>query len=108
MVGAMLGDPMGDRLGRTPSLLFCAALFAVSSLASALPHSLAPFAWARFAGGMAIGAASMLSPLYIAEIAPEKIRGTLVALYQLAIVVGILVVFFVNLEIQRLGDEAWN
>ena len=50
----------------------------------------------------------MLSPLYIAEIAPEKIRGTLVALYQLAIVVGILVVFFVNLQIQRLGDEAWN
>jgi SP family arabinose:H+ symporter-like MFS transporter len=50
----------------------------------------------------------MLSPLYIAEIAPEKIRGTLVALYQLAIVVGILVVFFVNLQIQRLGDEGWN
>jgi MFS family permease len=50
----------------------------------------------------------MLSPLYIAEIAPEKIRGTLVALYQLAIVVGILLVFFVNLQIQRLGDEAWN
>jgi MFS transporter, SP family, arabinose:H+ symporter len=50
----------------------------------------------------------MLSPLYIAEIAPERIRGTLVALYQLAIVIGILVVFFVNLQIQRLGDENWN
>jgi SP family arabinose:H+ symporter-like MFS transporter len=50
----------------------------------------------------------MLSPLYIAEIAPEKIRGTLVALYQLAIVIGILAVFFVNLQIQRLGDESWN
>ena len=46
----------------------------------------------------------MLSPLYIAEISPEKIRGTLVSLYQLAIVVGILVVFFVNLQIQRLGS----
>jgi MFS transporter, SP family, arabinose:H+ symporter len=77
-------------------------------VASALPHTLAQFAWARFAGGIAIGAASMLSPLYIAEIAPEKIRGTLVTLYQLAIVVGILVVFFVNLKIQRLGDEAWG
>ncbi len=108
MVGALLGGPAGDRFGRKPSLVVCAALFTVSSIASALPHSLAPFAWARFAGGVAIGAASMLSPLYIAEIAPERIRGTLVALYQLAIVVGILVVFFVNLRIQRQGDEAWN
>lgn len=108
MVGAMAGGPLGDRFGRKPSLIFCAALFALSSAASALPHSLAAFAWSRFAGGVAIGAASMLSPLYIAEIAPERIRGTLVALYQLAIVVGILVVFFVNLQIQRLGDEAWN
>ena len=108
MAGAMIGGPMGDRWGRRPSLILCAALFALSSLASAVPSTLAQFAWSRFAGGMAIGAASMLSPLYIAEIAPEKIRGTLVALYQLAIVVGILVVFFVNLQIQRLGDEAWN
>lgn len=108
MAGALVGGPMGDRFGRKPSLIFCAVLFALSSLASALPNALGPFAWARFAGGVAIGAASMLSPLYIAEIAPEKIRGTLVALYQLAIVAGILVVFFVNLQIQRMGDETWN
>jgi SP family arabinose:H+ symporter-like MFS transporter len=108
MVGAMIGGPLGDRFGRKPGLILCGVLFAVSSLVSALPQSLAMFAWARFAGGVAIGAASMLSPLYIAEISPEKIRGTLVALYQLAIVVGILVVFFVNLQIQRLGDESWN
>jgi SP family arabinose:H+ symporter-like MFS transporter len=108
MIGAMVSGPMGDRVGRRTSLVFCAALFTVSSVASALSHSLAAFAWARFAGGVAIGAASMLSPLYIAEIAPEKVRGTLVALYQLAIVVGILVVFFVNLQIQRQGNEAWN
>jgi SP family arabinose:H+ symporter-like MFS transporter len=108
MAGAIVGGPMGDRFGRKSSLIFCAVLFAVSSLASAIPHTLAQFAWARFAGGVAIGAASMLSPLYIAEISPEKIRGTLVALYQLAIVVGILVVFFVNFQIKRLGNEAWN
>jgi SP family arabinose:H+ symporter-like MFS transporter len=57
---------------------------------------------------LAIGAASILSPIYIAEVSPEKIRGRLVALYQLAIVIGILVVFFVNLQIQRLGDVDWN
>ena len=108
MLGAMLGGPMGDRWGRKPSLIACAALFALSSVASAMPETIGGFAWARFAGGVAIGAASMLSPLYIAEIAPEKIRGTLVAMYQLAIVVGILAVFFVNLQIQRRGDEAWN
>jgi len=108
MAGAILAGPAGDRFGRKTSLVVCAVLFALSSLASALPHSLGAFTWARFAGGIAIGAASMLSPLYIAEISPEKIRGTLVALYQLAIVIGILVVFFVNLQIQRLGDEAWN
>lgn len=108
MAGAIIGGPAGDRFGRKSCLIACGLLFALSSLVSALPQNLAQFAWARFAGGVAIGAASMLSPLYIAEIAPERIRGTLVALYQLAIVVGILVVFFVNLEIQRLGDEAWN
>jgi MFS transporter, SP family, arabinose:H+ symporter len=108
MAGAMVAGPLGDRFGRKWSLVLCAVLFAGSSIASALPQTLGLFAWSRFAGGIAIGAASMLSPLYIAEIAPERIRGTLVALYQLAIVIGILVVFFVNLQIQRLGDEAWN
>lgn len=108
MVGAVLSGPLGDRLGRKWSLSFCGLLFAVSSLASALPHSLSQFAWARFAGGIAIGAASILSPIYIAEVSPEKSRGRLVALYQLAIVIGILIVFFVNYKIQRLGDYQWN
>jgi MFS transporter, SP family, arabinose:H+ symporter len=108
MAGAMVGGTAGDRFGRKSCLIACALLFTVSSIFSAIPETLGPFTWARFAGGIAIGAASMLSPLYIAEIAPEKIRGRLVALYQLAIVVGILIVFFVNLQIQRLGDETWN
>lgn len=108
MVGVLLAGPLGDRFGRKKSLILFGALFAVSSVASAVPRTLEQFEWARFAGGLAIGGASMLSPLYIAEISPEKIRGRLVALYQLAIVVGILVVFLVNLQIQRLGDEAWN
>jgi SP family arabinose:H+ symporter-like MFS transporter len=108
MFGAMFGGPLGDRIGRKPGLILCAAVFLASSVASAVPASLGAFAWARFFGGLAIGAASILSPIYIAEIAPERIRGRLVGLYQLAIVTGILAVFFVNLQVQRLGDEAWN
>ena len=108
IVGAMCGGPLSDRYGRKKILLICAGLFAVSGIASAIPQTLTQFVWARFIGGFAIGAVSVLSPLYIAEIAPEKIRGRLVSLYQLAIVVGILVVFFVNMLIQRGGDEAWN
>ncbi|MPY87913.1 MAG: sugar porter family MFS transporter [Luteitalea sp.] len=106
--GALAAGPLSDRFGRKPSLAFCGLLFATSSLASALPHSIGQFAAARFVGGLAIGAASILSPIYIAEVAPAKYRGRLVALYQLAIVVGILVVFFVNLQIQRQGDLTWN
>lgn len=108
MFGAMLGGPVGDRVGRKPSLMGCALLFLGSSLASAMPAGLSQFAWARFFGGLAIGAASILSPVYIAEISPERVRGRLVSLYQLAIVVGILAVFFVNLMIQRLGGAEWN
>lgn len=108
MFGAMFGGPLGDRIGRKWSLILCAALFFLSSVASAMPSTLSAFAWARFFGGLAIGAASILSPIYIAEIAPERIRGRLVALYQLAIVIGILAVFFVNLQVQRQGDETWN
>jgi SP family arabinose:H+ symporter-like MFS transporter len=108
MAGAALAGPLGDRFGRKWTLVACAVLFLVSSAASAMPNTIEQFAWSRFAGGIAIGGASMLCPLYIAEISPEQVRGTLVAFYQLAIVVGIVVVYFVNLKIQRLGGESWN
>lgn len=64
-------------------------------------------AW-RLIGGLGIGAASVISPNYIAEIAPTRVRGRCVTLYQLGIVVGILAAVFVNMLIQRMGDEAWN
>ncbi|HEY3285024.1 MAG TPA: sugar porter family MFS transporter [Armatimonadota bacterium] len=108
IVGAMVGGPLSDRFGRKPMLLFCAALFAVSGLATAYAITLDHFVLARFFGGIAIGCVSVISPLYIAEIAPEAVRGRLVTLYQLAIVSGILVVNLVNLWIQRQGNEAWN
>ena len=119
MAGAVLGGPLGDRFGRKPMLMVCALVFALSSLGSALAPDLVAYTWSRMLGGMGIGAVSVLSPLYIAEISPERSRGRFVSLYQLAIVVGILVSFFVNMLIQQYGTtqapvpdgittESWN
>jgi SP family arabinose:H+ symporter-like MFS transporter len=115
MLGAITGGPLSDRFGRKPMLLFSSVIFALSALGSAMASNLALYTWSRLMGGLAIGAVSLLSPLYVAEVAPHQVRGRLVSLYQLAIVVGILVSFFVNLLIQRqgatlpgVGGETWN
>lgn len=106
--GAMFAGWASDRFGRKKVLLLTAILFAVSAIGAAFPSNLMQFAVFRFIGGLGIGAASMVSPLYITELAPAAIRGKLVSYYQLAIVIGILVIFFINTLIQGMGDEAWN
>ncbi len=106
--GAMFAGWASDRFGRKKVLLLTAILFAISAIGAAFPSNLMQFAVFRFIGGLGIGAASMVSPLYITELAPAAIRGKLVSYYQLAIVIGILVIFFVNTLIQGMGDEAWN
>lgn len=108
IVGAMSAGYLSDRFGRKRMLFVTAVLFFASSLIAAVAGSLNEFVAGRFIGGLGIGAASMLSPLYISEIAPARSRGTLVSLYQLAIVVGINLIYFVNLKIASWGDEAWN
>ena len=108
MIGAGTSGWVSDRRGRKPVLLACALLFALSAVVSALAPGIAVLTWARFIGGIAIGAVSMLSPMYIAEISPERQRGRLVGLYQLAIVSGILGVFLLNWFIQSQGDHRWN
>ncbi len=106
--GAMVAGWASDKFGRKKVLILTAILFGISAIGSAIPANLTQFAIFRFIGGVGIGAASMVSPLYITELAPAKIRGKLVSYYQLAIVLGILVIFFVNSIIQGSGDEAWN
>jgi SP family arabinose:H+ symporter-like MFS transporter len=106
--GAMMAGYLSDKFGRKKVLIVTAILFIVSSIGAMVPRNLTEFLIARFIGGLGIGAASMLSPLYISEIAPSRNRGTLVSLYQLAIVVGINLIYFVNLLIASFGDEAWN
>ena len=94
--GASLAAFTCDRFGRKKSLLAAAALFTVSSVGAALPRNITEFVLARLVGGLAIGLASTLSPLYIAEIAPPRIRGLLVSVNQLAIVTGILLSYSVD------------
>jgi SP family arabinose:H+ symporter-like MFS transporter len=99
---------VADYLGKKKGLALCALCFALSSGGMLFASSLHQFVVWRLIGGVGIGAASVISPNYIAEIAPTRVRGRCVTLYQLGIVVGILAAVFVNMLIQRMGDEAWN
>ncbi|MEW6235693.1 MAG: sugar porter family MFS transporter [Candidatus Omnitrophota bacterium] len=106
--GAMFAGFLSDRFGRKKMLFICAFLYAVSGILSAVPRTLEQFLAARFLGGLGIGASSMICPVYIAEISPEKWRGRLGSLFQLGIVIGIFVTLFINKLIQSAGDDAWN
>jgi SP family arabinose:H+ symporter-like MFS transporter len=108
IVGAMFAGKLSDEFGRKKVLILTAVLFGISAIGSAIPNNLTQFVMARFIGGLGVGAASMLSPLYISEVSPANVRGTLVSVYQLAIVIGILLIYFVNYSISGMGDETWN
>jgi sugar porter (SP) family MFS transporter len=108
VLGASLAGTLSDRFGRKRILLWAAALFLISSIGAALPRNLSEFTAARLLGGVAIGMESMLSPLYVAEISPARIRGRLVALNQLAIVVGILCAYLISWLLAGLGEASWR
>lgn len=96
LVGAVVSGTLADRLGRKPLLLTSAFIFLVSAYGTGAFDSFNAFLVVRFIGGIAIGIASGLSPMYIAEVAPSNIRGKLVSLNQLTIVLGILGAQIVN------------
>lgn len=109
LIGSLTAGWIVDRLGAKFGLWLCALCFAASSVGVWLSaNSLAEYTLWRILGGLGIGAASIVAPMYIAEIAPTRIRGRLVTLYQLGIVLGILSAVFINMLIQRMGDDAWN
>ncbi len=108
VAGASIAGVLSDRFGRRRILRLSAILFAASAVGAALPHTLAEFAAARFCGGVAIGVASVLAPLYIAEVSPPHIRGRLVSLNQMAIVTGILAAYFVNWMLSTTGPASWR
>jgi len=108
LVGCFLGltfsGPLNDKFGRKTALIVAAALFLISAIGSSIPHSLTEFVIYRMIGGLGVGIASMTSPMYIAEISPKRIRGRMVCLNQLAIVSGMLIVYFVNYYITGHGE----
>ena len=108
VVGCAGAGTVADFLGRKKGLALCALCFTLSSCGMLFTGSLSQFVGWRLLGGLGIGAASVIAPNYIAEIAPTRVRGRCVTLYQMGIVVGILAAVFVNMLIQRMGDEAWN
>ena len=120
IIGGVFGRVISKRFGRKNDLIIAVLLFLISALESATPEMFVRpigeadntfstlFIVYRILGGIGVGLASMLSPLYIAEIAPAKDRGRLVSYNQLAIVGGFLVVYFVNNSILKIGgSDAW-
>ena len=111
-VGAIVAGPLSTAIGRKYSLIISAILFSLSAWGSGLPaflpESISLMVVFRLLGGLGIGIASMNAPTYIAEIAPAKVRGTLVSYYQLAIVVGFFVVFLVTYFIGNSATETEN
>jgi sugar porter (SP) family MFS transporter len=108
MFGAGISGTISDRIGRKRFMLVSAVLFLVSAVGCALPRTIAEFVVFRFIGGLGIGSASILAPLYISEIAPARIRGALVSVNQLAIVTGILLAYFVNWAFAGVGPSNWR
>jgi SP family arabinose:H+ symporter-like MFS transporter len=110
ILGAMFGGIPGDRYGRRASLRITGVLYLISALGCAFAFGWPSLLVARFIGGLGIGASSVLGPMYIAEIAPAKIRGRLVGFFQFNIVFGILLAYLSNyvLGTMGLGDAEWR
>ena len=112
LIGAMVAGGAADKYGRKPLLMFSAVLFTVSAIATGLFNDFTLFNIARFIGGVGIGVASALAPMYIAEVSPAEIRGRMVSLNQMTIVLGILAAQIVNMLLARdtsiAAEQAWN
>ena len=108
VIGSIVISKPGDAYGRRMMLSACGVLYFLSALGCGLANSWYVLLFSRFLGGLAIGAASVMAPMYIAEIAPGRLRGRLVAVAQFNIVVGILVAFFSNYLLVGGGEDSWR
>src|SRR5438445_8640107 len=110
ILGSMFAGIPGDKIGRRDSLRAMAVLYVISSLGCALAWNWYSLVLFRFVGGLGIGGSSVLGPMYIAEIAPAKVRGRLVGFFQFNVVFGILLAYFSNYSITlaHLGTWEWR
>jgi len=106
--GAAVAGRVTDIWGRKKILIFVALTFALTSVWSALATDLTTLVIARIAGGLAVGAASIAAPIYISEISPTKYRGSLVSMYQLFIMTGILISYLINYLLHNIGPNNWR
>lgn len=108
IVGASSAGILSDRFGRKWVLVLAAAFYVVSAILAAIPQTVPGLVIARFLGGLAVGVSSMIAPVYIAELAPARIRGQLVTLNQMAIVTGILLANVVSWALVDIGENNWR
>jgi SP family arabinose:H+ symporter-like MFS transporter len=106
--GAAVTGRITDIWGRKIILVFVAIVFALTSVWSGLTNSLNGLVFARLIGGFAVGAASTVAPMFISEISPAKYRGSMVSMYQLFIVTGILLSYLINYLLHDIGDNNWR
>lgn len=107
-IGSAIAGRLSDRYGRRYVLLWIALLFALTSVVTAVAWDFPTFLAARFIGGLAVGGVSLVSPMYISEVAPAAVRGRLGALYQMSIVTGILVSYCINYLLHDIGPDNWR
>jgi SP family arabinose:H+ symporter-like MFS transporter len=108
VIGSLFGGWPADRFGRKFTLLGIGLLYIIGALGSALAQNVATFAVARLIGGLGIGISTVVAPMYIAEIAPPKMRGRLGGMFQFNIVLGILIAFVSNALLASIGENAWR
>jgi len=108
IIGAMLAGKPADKYGRKPLLYIIAIGYMLTSIGTALSANLTMFILFRFFGGIAVGASSVIAPMYISEIAPADIRGRATASFQLNVIIGILVAFISNYFLRDIGTDAWR
>ena len=107
-LGALIAGKLSSTLGRRKTLILCAALFAITGIATGWATDFPMFITARIMSGVAVGVAALVCPIYIAEIAPSSMRGKLVTLYQLAIVSGLLLAYLSNYALLDVGENNWR
>lgn len=108
VLGSVIAGKFADRCGRKGMLVWVAALFALTSIATAAAPTFSTFIAARFVGGLAVGAVSLLSPMYVAEVSPPSVRGRMGAFYQMSIITGVLISYSINYSLRNSGPNNWR